>query len=432
MTNEKTPLDTGPLHHSNPAPNASEHCGLVAVPFSQVDHEEIDFLLPGLPLGMISVLAGNPGLGKSMLKASWAAQVSAGTNDHDPSGVILLDAEDLPGVIADRLTAAGADVNRVHCLQQEGDVAALSFPDDLDELERMVEAVGAKLVVLDPAESFISASIDTWKDASTRRLLTPLGDMARRRNLAVVLVKHLTKTDRPEVLHRVGGSMAFGGVARSIFMLERDPHDPDGELGKQRVLLHVKSNIEQLRETEVLRIQSDGRAPQIVSVGYSPLTPGEVFELNAKRGRKSASKLEKGMEIIQELLADGRAHPRADVIHACNESGVSESTALRAARTLAVNMGRENTARPGTLWSLPVTSAVIDVADGSTASPADTQPEAETVQSRQGDIDVTEQPEIAHARERLRGRRGGRRPGQYASQTHPSIAHTTTTNGGTS
>src|SRR5262249_16667157 len=77
-----------------------------------------------IPRGALTLVDGDPGLGKSTMSIDLAARVSRGwampPNSGpatDPAGVLLLSAEDdLANTIRPRLDAAGADVSRVHAL----------------------------------------------------------------------------------------------------------------------------------------------------------------------------------------------------------------------------------------------------------------------------------------------------------------------------
>jgi RecA-family ATPase len=111
-------------------------------------------------LGKLSLLAGDPGLGKSFITLDMAARVSRGTpfpdccNTPNPTGgVVLLSAEDdLADTIRPRLDAAGADVDRIHALTtiQSGFDAKTKQPirapfnltEDRPMLERALRQVG--------------------------------------------------------------------------------------------------------------------------------------------------------------------------------------------------------------------------------------------------------------------------------------------------
>ncbi|MFH1110133.1 MAG: AAA family ATPase [Planctomycetota bacterium] len=74
-----------------------------------------------IAIGKVTLIAGDPGLGKSVVTLDIAARVSSGVPFHDtqarpnpPGGVVLLSAEDdVADTIRPRLDAAGADVRRI-------------------------------------------------------------------------------------------------------------------------------------------------------------------------------------------------------------------------------------------------------------------------------------------------------------------------------
>src|SRR5438105_3738459 len=74
-----------------------------------------------IPLGKVTVLDGDPGLGKSLLSIEIATSLSIGrpmpnaaTADLEPAGAVLLSAEDdLEDTIQPRLHLAGADLDRI-------------------------------------------------------------------------------------------------------------------------------------------------------------------------------------------------------------------------------------------------------------------------------------------------------------------------------
>lgn len=92
---------------------------------ADIQSERIRWLWRGrLALGKITLLDGDPGLGKSTATLDIAARVSTGAalpgerTGRAPAGVVLLSAEDDPGdTIRPRLEAAGADLRRI-CIRQ--------------------------------------------------------------------------------------------------------------------------------------------------------------------------------------------------------------------------------------------------------------------------------------------------------------------------
>ena len=90
--------------------------GEVGILISDVEPEQVDWLWSGrIPKGKLTVVDGDPGLGKSAATVDLAARVSAGLDlpDGTPceaAGVVISSAEDgLADTIRPRLDAAGGD-----------------------------------------------------------------------------------------------------------------------------------------------------------------------------------------------------------------------------------------------------------------------------------------------------------------------------------
>ncbi len=102
---------------SMPNPGGVEILGAL---LADVKTQTIDWLWPKrIPLGKITILDGDPGMGKSLLALSVAASVSTGRlmPDGTPGkqgGIILIAPEDSASdTIRPRLEAAGGDPSRV-------------------------------------------------------------------------------------------------------------------------------------------------------------------------------------------------------------------------------------------------------------------------------------------------------------------------------
>jgi RecA-family ATPase len=163
--------------------------GLVCV--AHVDREPVRWLWPGrIPLGKLTVLDGDPGVGKSTLTLTIAAKVTTGSPfpdgaRPDPADVILLSAEDDIGdTIRPRLEAAGADLERAWVLpdvQEDGEPPRPpELPADLDRLEALVKDQAAALVVIDPLMAFLAGAVDAHRDQDVRRVLARMAYMAAR------------------------------------------------------------------------------------------------------------------------------------------------------------------------------------------------------------------------------------------------------------
>ncbi|MGD2109736.1 MAG: AAA family ATPase [Phycisphaerae bacterium] len=218
---------------------------------SDVTPEDVSWLWPGrFPYGKLSLIVGDPGLGKSFLTLDIAARLSCGTPWPDlrdarieTTNTVILSAEDDPAdTIRPRLDAAEADVTRIHVVEavqrnEDGDRAYFNLDLDLKPLEDCIVATNARLVVIDPVSAYLGDR-DSHSNADIRGLLAPLSDLAARRRCAVVAVTHMNKSGASRALYRAMGSLAFTAAARIAWLVAKDNDNP-----ARRLLLPIKSNL---------------------------------------------------------------------------------------------------------------------------------------------------------------------------------------------
>lgn len=174
---------------STPPPAAAYHVlveEVVATRVADVATERVRWLWQGrIPLGKVTVLDGDPGLGKSTFTLDLAARVSTasplptGERPEAPASVILLSAEDgIADTIRPRLEAAEADLDRVHVFEHVLDLEGVprppSIPMDVAHIERLVVTEGATLVVVDPLMAYLGAGVDSHRDQDVRRAMFAL------------------------------------------------------------------------------------------------------------------------------------------------------------------------------------------------------------------------------------------------------------------
>jgi hypothetical protein len=349
------------------------------VRLSQVREEALEWLWPGhLPLGVITMLDGDPGLGKSLVSLDLAARVVRGLPMPDGApgtagGVVLLSAEDpLAQVIKPRLRAAGVSaeglLERIIGLPvvTEVDPASgvtyerpLALPADVPVIAEAARAVDARLVVIDPLMAYLERRVNSWSDQDMRSALAPLARMAEELRLAVLILRHLNKATGASALHRGGGSIGIIGAARAGWVMARDPDEPTGA----RVLAFPKNNLWG-DDYPSLRVRvcagADG-LPRLAWDGVSPYSANQLLSqppagtstgtaAGAPAGQTMRSH---AMEWLSAALAGGPCSS-AELIARAAEEGVSKF-ALRIARErLAVETTREGFGAAGrTLWALP-------------------------------------------------------------------------------
>ncbi len=355
----------GPGSPPSAAANPMPPC---IVRLSDVKPEPVSWLWPGrFALGKLTLIAGDPGLGKSFLTLDMAARVSRGTPWPDapdkpqtPGGVVLLSAEDdAADTIRPRLDAARADVDRIVALQavpiisDRGKPAGVRMFDLTRDLPALVEAIGAaedcRLVVIDPVTAYLGG-VDSHKNAEIRGLLAPLGEIAARHRVAVVAVTHLNKSAGGAAIYRAMGSLAFTAAARAAWAVTKDENDP-----RRRLLLSIKNNL--APDTGGLAyslVAVEGHEAAAVAWEPDPVHVTADDALGGERPESGGGALDEATDWLRDTLVGGPV-PAADVKAAAKRDGIAARTLDRAKSALGVRATREGYASDGRwVWAMPL------------------------------------------------------------------------------
>jgi hypothetical protein len=330
-----------------------------------------------VPEGAVTLIAGRPKLGKSLLTIWLAAQLSNGLLEgayrEHPARTLVIAAEDPPDpIVKGRLIAAAADQSLVGTLattktakaakgslgELVGGLGGLDgagtfarrivIPDEYELLEQIVVENAIALVVLDPINSFITAKVDAHRDAEIRRVLDPLAALAARRRFSALAVVHLNRRNDTDVLNRITGSGGYGGSARSILTFGRHP---DQE--QQRVVAaegnwqkEAQSDLFEIREVIVFpdAPPEEQTQPALVHVGASELDSADLIDQMAD----DRTALEEAKDFLLGELY-GAPVPVTDLRRGAEAHGISWRTVERAKKLLGVEARRVAGAggRPG-------------------------------------------------------------------------------------
>jgi hypothetical protein len=333
---------------------------------SDIAPREIQWLWRSrIALGKLTLIAGDPGLGKSMLTANMAAHVTTGRDWPDgspcPKGsVILVSGEDDPAdTIRPRLDAAGADANRVHLLESVKDAGrerGFTLGDVLPLAGLLDEIGDCKLVIVDPISAYI-AGTDSHNNADMRALLTPLAQMAAGHNVSVTAVSHLNKAQAGNALSRVTGSLAFVAAARAAYIVARDPDDQ-----AKRLLLPIKNNLGNDRTGLSYRIAEELGVPYI-TWDRSPVTMSadEALAPRIENENQRASRSD-AAEFLAGLLKDLPV-PVDDIKRDAKDAGYSWSTVRRAKELIGAKSKKSGFEKGGWVWFLPPNAKMLSRAD---------------------------------------------------------------------
>ena len=340
-----------------------------------IESRPISWLWPGrIALGKLTLIAGDPGLGKSLITASLAAIISRGDTwpvDGSPAPIgdtILLSAEDdAADTIRPRVDAAGADCNRIHILQavqysnEKGEKAQrmFSLADDVAILKNaLADLPGCRLVVIDPISAYLGET-NSHNNAEVRGVLAPLSDLAAQHNVAIVLVHHLNKNSGGAALYRAMGSLAFTAAVRAAHIVGRDKNNPERVL-----IIPTKNNIGKNKDGLAYSIKSNENDQPVIE--WEPelvkMTADEALAVQATNEERTDTNW--AVDLLESILADGPM-PAAKVKEEAKQAGVTDKALRRAADKLGIKPKKIGY-RSGWVWVLPAHQGAQDVEDAHT------------------------------------------------------------------
>ena len=299
---------------------------------SDVKPVKLSWLWPGrIPYGKVSVLVGDPSLGKSLLTVDFAARVSQGRGWPDAldkgqtrGDVLMMSAEDgLEDTIVPRLMAQGADLTRVHTIQTVRGENGQPKPfciGDVDTLRLVAQAVpDLRLVCVDPVSAFLG-NVDSHNNAEVRSLMAPLAAFASEFDVAVLAVTHSNKSSAQKAMYRIVGSLAFVAAARACWAVVKDPKDPD-----RRGFLPIKNNLGKdggglVYHISTTRVEKLG--PQPVVIWEQGETSATADEWMAAEQNAVAAERDTVGEWLNEVLEGGERRTQ-DVREDARQAGLS-------------------------------------------------------------------------------------------------------------
>jgi putative DNA primase/helicase len=338
--------------------------GINVAQASEIETERPHWLWPGyIPAGKITILAGDPGMGKSTLSIDLVSRISCGKSL--PSGgrtvngtCLIASAEDAPeDTITPRLIVAEARMKRVGVIREvkiDDQLYYLSLPRDLNRLRSLIIARGARLLIIDPLNAFLERGTDSYKDQDIRSVLAPIEQMAEETGAAIIIIAHLTKKEDASTLYRVGGSIGLIGAARSVLAV--------GETGKKnlRVLYSLKSNLAKkppalaYETKQVTRHRKDpsewkGEEKIVSSIirwrGEVAYDPSHRAAIGADKAGAEAE------DFLRQVLVDGGSVNSEDIFAEAKRAGVSRVQLNQLKTEMGVKIVRARDG--GWIWSMP-------------------------------------------------------------------------------
>jgi hypothetical protein len=311
-----------------------------------------------LPLGKLSMISGDPDLGKTWLILDLIARITTGREMPDGSpnpfrgqrrdALWASTEDDDSDTIKKRFRMLGGDPSRFHSLQfvfESGNDETLNLGRHRARLEEwLYNHPLVAVAALDPIQAFLGKT-DSHHVTDSRALLTPLSRLASRYRVAIIGNNHLNKDkEGGKALYRSIGSIAFVAAARSAWLVAADPNEPKD----RRLFLKVKNNLaEEDAPNLAFRV---GKAHNGISWEKDEVAT-TADEALAGPDTRAPARAE-AQEWLEELLKEGPM-PAADVLAKAKADGLNRATLFAAKKKLSVASTKIGGSGDGWEWALP-------------------------------------------------------------------------------
>lgn len=322
---------------------------LKLIHMEDVVSKEVEWLwYPYIPYGKITIIEGDPGEGKTTLVLKLAAALSRGLplpcdddKEYEPIHIIYQTAEDgIEDTIKPRLEKAGADCSMIRVIDETD--KELSMTDD--RLEQAIIETKARLIILDPIQAYIGATVDVHRANEIRPVLKHLGIIAEKHNCAIILIGHMNKASGSKSTYRGLGSIDIQATARSVLLVARLRDKPN-----IRIMAHDKSSLAPAGDAIGFEMTEDNG---MVCIGPYDITIDELLSGNEGRGKK---KLDIAENFIKEYFGSNKVIPSNEIMMEAAKRSIKRNTLLSAKKKLGITSDKEK-AEDGTIywtWVMP-------------------------------------------------------------------------------
>ena len=330
---------------------------------SDIEMRSIDWIWPGiLARQILTLIAGEGGVGKTMLLCQFAAVLSRGgiypgTRDRVGKGrALFLSGEDnADTTLMPRFVASGGDPDYIDFIDDLAGKDYFSIGEHIHDLEATIQDLGdVSLLIIDPITTFCGSNFDANQVGSVRPNLSQLTALAKRTNISVIILSHLTKDDKRVMKNRITGSGSWVHAPRIVLGVgESEEHGL--VMGKIKVNIHDEYGVYPYSiETKKLENHDGVLADHVYAEWKDYTLPNIKFEeiIEVEAGTVHGEKAGLACTIITETLADGKEHTREEVIQAAAREGISEATVKKAASKMNLYYGLTNTVPPKGIWQL--------------------------------------------------------------------------------
>lgn len=271
LKGDKVTSKTRPKDDSGEAPAFDFEAGVSVL--ADIEWKNVDWLITGwIPRNMISIIEGDPGIGKSFFTQFLCTHIIKGTRlplhwqyGKKPAGstcVLYIDLENDAGMVTKpRMMDLGLTQEEQQRFFVFDRAFSLSDPDAVEALRQFILSrkgtpyeIG--LVVFDTINTYMGDA-DTHKASDVQQSLSNVALIARETEISVILLRHLSKGSRDgAAIYKGQGSIGFAALARQVIRIAEHPVEDEVLVAKI-----IKTNISKREPALKFKLEEMDRLP---------------------------------------------------------------------------------------------------------------------------------------------------------------------------
>lgn len=329
----------------------------LTVSLADVEQETLDWVwYPYLARRELTILEGDPGLGKSYLAQMVGAAIVDGkrlpTIKAHPAikgRVAYFDLENSPGTVT-KSRLVSNECKNMSDYYQDDKIFMIDDDDAMEYVYEGLERIKPDLVVFDTINTYIGKA-DVHKASETQQAMAHFIEIARRFNCSVMVLRHLTKSTKEKALYRGQGSIAFTGMARVVITVGQHPEEEE-----TRVMAVTKLNV--TKRPPALTFEIESIPDTLKYQDRSKFVWGDFVDLTADEIMVVAPAQKKRGDEVKDFLLnllENGPMTKGGIERAAKARGITMKIVYRKAQELGIikeQSGKGKT-RVAT-WALPM------------------------------------------------------------------------------
>lgn len=338
-----------------------EDNGLIFRSMSEVEEENIEWIVfPYIAKGELTIVEGDPGLGKSYMVQMWAAAIADGQRIPSTKRqatvkgkVIYFDIENSAGSVTKKRLITNGLINMKNFIQCE-EPFSIANDDLMEQVTDYLDKHRPAMIVFDPLNTYLGTA-DAYKGHEAQQVFAKFRKLAKQFHCSVVVIRHLTKSSKERAMYRGQGSISFSGLARVVITVGVSPEDHD-----VRVMAVNKINVTDPSKIKALTFTIESLPDTLKSQDQSKFKWGEFIDLSADDivaspvKKKGPSEKEGAVEFLKQVLED-EGMETEKLIRMAEARSINRRMLYRAAEELGVDKKIRGFGKAKrSYWTLPI------------------------------------------------------------------------------